>query len=135
MIFKLGRVGPENFADRVPAQVEVLGYLPDRLLVSTMGQLNLAYRLHSQHLLISLHGVQSNDLEGLAGDGQFSMPITARGGSLLHADSQPLRANRARIFEFGDAPARGERLTAKDCALHREGKGLSYGMGFFRPCG
>ena len=27
----------------------------------------------------------------LAGDGQFSMPITARGGSLLHADSQPSR--------------------------------------------
>ncbi|MGE4293985.1 MAG: hypothetical protein AB7E32_17490, partial [Desulfovibrio sp.] len=41
-----------------------------------------------QHLLVSLHGVQSNDLEGLAGEGQFSMPITAKGGSLLHADSQ-----------------------------------------------
>ncbi|MBU0599027.1 hypothetical protein KKF61_08660, partial [Patescibacteria group bacterium] len=71
----------------VPAQVEVPGDLPNRLLVSAMGQLDLAYCLHRQHLLISLHGVQSNDLEGLAGDGQFSMPITTRGGSLLHADS------------------------------------------------
>lgn len=88
MIFKPGRVGPEDLADRVPAQVEVLGYLPDRFLVSTTGQLNLAYRLHSQHLLVPLKVVQSDDLEGLAGVGQFSMPITVIGGSLFHADSQ-----------------------------------------------
>jgi hypothetical protein len=30
-----------------------------------MGQLDLAYCLHRQHLLVFLHGVQSNDLEGL----------------------------------------------------------------------
>jgi hypothetical protein len=52
MVFKPGRVGPEDLANRVPAQVEVPGYLPDRLPVSTMGQLDLAYRLHRQHLLV-----------------------------------------------------------------------------------
>ena len=52
MIFKLGRVGPEDLADRVPAQVEVPGDLPNRLLVSAMGQLDLAYCLHRQHLLV-----------------------------------------------------------------------------------
>ena len=106
MIFKLGRVGPENLADRVPAQVEVLGDLPDRLLVSTMGQLDLAYCFHRQHLLVSLHGVQSNDLEGLAGDGQFSMPITARGGSLLHADSH---IGAEHVKTEGDALVAGTR--------------------------
>ena len=37
MIFKFGRAGPRDLADRVPAQVEVPGYLSGRLLVSTMG--------------------------------------------------------------------------------------------------
>ncbi|NCC86203.1 MAG: hypothetical protein EOM03_19215 [Clostridia bacterium] len=58
------------------------------LAVSTMGQLNLAYRLYRQHLIVPLKVVQSNDLEWFAGLGQFSMPISARGGSLFHADSQ-----------------------------------------------
>jgi hypothetical protein len=35
----------------------------------------------------SLRGAQSNDLEGFAGAGQFSMPTFAPGGTLFRADS------------------------------------------------
>jgi len=66
MVFKPGRVGPEDLADRVPAQVEVPGYLSDRFLVSAMGQLDLAYRLHRQHLLVPLKSFSRTTFEGLA---------------------------------------------------------------------
>jgi len=91
-----------------------------------MGQLDLAYCFHRQHLLVSLHGVQSNDLEGLAGDGQFSMPITARGGSLLHADSHSIYVLFAHSTEFASiifpmyiqkVPSRPRRLVLRRCCF------------------
>lgn len=54
MVFKSGRLGSDDLTNRVPAQIEIPDYLPNRLPVSTMGQLDLAYRLHRQHLLVPL---------------------------------------------------------------------------------
>ena len=88
IIGELGNVASDDLLDGVAGQVEITGYLTNRLPVSVVGLADLTDGFHYQHLLsVSPLSVDSREHGVDAEVGQFWTPITPLSGSLLHADS------------------------------------------------